>query len=75
MLSGKNTYQRGRDRAGEVRKGSLHMSAVVNLEGFQAADDRMIWVVLIMDGRGQANKQGHHFENYYSGPGERCWLG
>lgn len=43
----------GKGQGWRGKKGSLHMSAVVNLEGFQAADDGMIWVVFIMDGKGQ----------------------
>lgn len=50
------TLTRGEGTGGEARKGSLQVSAVVNLEGFQATDDTVTWVGLKMNGRGQEKR-------------------
>ena len=52
----KKHLQEGKGQSGEARKGSLQVSAVVTLEGFQATDDIVTWVGLMMNGRGQEKR-------------------
>lgn len=50
------TLREGKGQGGEVRRGSLQVSAVVNLEGFQATDDIVTCVGLMMNGSGQEKR-------------------
>ena len=52
----KKHLREGKGQGGEVRRGSLQVSAVVNLEGFQATDGIVTWVGLMMNGSGQEKR-------------------